>query len=204
MNLLTPEAFRVATGVSRETMSRLELFANALIKWNRSVNLVSETSLADVWRRHFLDSAQLLALAPPTSQTWIDLGAGAGFPGLVLAIMGAPDVHLIESNQRKCEFLRATARQTATNVTIHCQRIEDMTKLHADVITARAIGPLAKLIDLSRAFATQGTLGLFIKGSKFGTELTALAKYPTIQLELVKSRSHSSGVILRLKGFDNS
>jgi len=201
---LTPEAFCVATSVSRETMSRLELFADALIKWNRGVNLVSEASLADIWRRHFLDSAQLLALAPPTCQTWVDLGAGAGFPGLVLAIMGAPDVHLIESNQRKCEFLRATARQTATKVTIHCQRIEDMTKLNADVITARAIGPLAKLIDLANAFAKQDTLGLFIKGSKFGTELTALAKYPTIQLELVKSRSHASGVILRVKGFDNS
>ena len=201
---MTPEAFRAELNVSRETLARLERFAAALRRWNAALNLVSAASLGDLWRRHFLDSAQLLPLAPDAARVWLDLGSGAGFPGMVLAVLGAAEVHLIESNGRKCEFLRAVARATATDLTIHHQRIEDMPALRADVVTARALAPLPRLIELSRRFASADTVGLFPKGARVASELTTVAKYPRMKVERVASRSSSSATILRVKGFSNT
>ncbi len=106
---MTPRSFRDAIPVSRETLSHFETFAEMLGRWQRRVNLVGAASLDDPWRRHFYDSAQLALLVPKSCARLVDLGAGAGFPGLVLAIMGAPGVELIESNARKCAFLRASS-----------------------------------------------------------------------------------------------
>jgi len=141
---LGPEGFAAQTGVSRETVARLEGYAELLKRWSGRINLVSRNTLGDLWRRHFLDSAQLLPLIPQKARSLVDLGSGAGFPGLVLAILGVSGVELIESDKRKGVFLREAARLTNTPVKITDSRIE-MAKPHAaDVVTARACAPLGK------------------------------------------------------------
>ena len=142
---LSAEGFASQADVSRETLARLEAYAALLIKWNKRINLVSRASLADLWRRHMLDSAQLITALPPPPidrpRRLVDLGSGAGFPGLVLAALGARDVHLIEADRRKVEFLRAAARAMDTSVTVHPGRSESVAPLAAGVVTARACAP---------------------------------------------------------------
>src|SRR5579863_7255133 len=121
---LDPRGFAALSGVSRETVARLEAYAGLLVRWSAHINLVGANTLDDLWRRHFLDSAQLLTHLPAATQSLIDLGSGAGFPGLVLAIAGVPHVELVESDARKCVFLREAARITAAPVVIHNSRIE--------------------------------------------------------------------------------
>ncbi len=138
-----PEDFAAAFSVPRETVEKLELYAALLAQWQRAVNLVSPSTLNDIWHRHFADSAQILAFAPD-ARNWIDLGSGGGFPGLVIAILVANhenhDVHLIESNSRKCAFLSDVARRTGTAVKVHEGRIEDIATRGqlgtADVVTS--------------------------------------------------------------------
>jgi len=205
---LTAEGFRAETNVSRETLSRLEGYAHLLRKWNRAINLVSSDSLRDQWRRHFLDSAQLWSLLPPPGarpRVLVDLGSGAGFPGLVLAILGAGAVHLIESDQRKAAFLRETARETGTDVTIHDCRIEDVPAFSADVVTARAFAPLPRLLAAAAPFLRPATaedsggMGLFLKGRSLQRELTdSLGKWK-MQFDLHPSRTDPTAQILRLR-----
>ena len=197
---MTPAAFRAASGVSRETLARLEIYAALLTEWRRRASLVSRASLSDLWRRHMLDSAQLLGLAPTGARVWVDLGSGAGFPGMVLAIMGAREVHLIDSNARKCRFLGAVARATRTPVRIHCARIEALDPWPADVVTARALAPLATLLEHARPFFHDHTVGLFPKGQHVETELTAAPKYRTIVSRMVTSQSDAHGTVLIVKG----
>ena len=134
-------------------MQRLETYAGLLVKWQAKINLVGPATLPDLWRRHFLDSAQLLPLLPAAAGTLADLGSGAGFPGLVLAIMTDWRVHLLDSDQRKCAFLRQVALDCGVldRVTIHAKRIEQVTGIAADVVTARACAPLGELLGSGRA-----------------------------------------------------
>lgn len=201
MKPLTPDQFCSETGVSRETRDRLQVYADLLVKWQKAVNLIGQGTLNDIWRRHFLDSAQLLPLAPAGARVWVDLGSGAGFPGLVLAVLGAPDVHLIESDGRKCAFMQEVARITQTQAQIHRCRIETAPRLRADVCVARALAPLTTLLDLAEQFSDQDTVCLFPKGQDVEVELTEAAKSWTIQVERLPSRSDPSGTILRVKGF---
>ena len=194
--------FREETGVSRETLDRLETYAALLAKWQRRINLVGRSTLDDLWRRHMFDSAQLLPLLPEGVRTLVDLGSGAGFPGLVLAILGVPEVHLIESDSRKAAFLREVSRETSTPVDIHVARIERVPAFVADVVTARALAPLGKLLDLASRFADDRTVMIFPKGQDVDRELTATTKHTTMRTEFVPSRAHESSVILRLTGTD--
>src|SRR5687767_1366639 len=139
---LAPEELGVALGLTRETLNRLAVHLDLLRRWQRAINLVGRSTLADPWRRHVLDSAQLYPHLAGQAGPVVDLGSGAGFPGLVLAILGAPDVHLIESDQRKAQFLREAARVTGTPVMVHARRIEDVAPFPASVVTARALAPL--------------------------------------------------------------
>ncbi len=192
------------TAVSRETLARLEDFATLLRKWQRRINLVSDSSLGDLWRRHMLDSAQILAYAPRRAAdrrlNWVDLGSGAGFPGLVVAIMGAGEVHLIESNARKCAFLGEAARITGARVTIHCDRIGDIEPWPADVITARACAPLGRLLALAQPFTGPRSRCLFLKGQDIEFELTEASKCWRIDAKVHKSRSSPSGAVLEIRG----
>jgi 16S rRNA (guanine527-N7)-methyltransferase len=199
---LGPEGFQDATGVSRETLARLELYAALLEKWNAAMNLVARSSLGDLWRRHMLDSAQLLPLLPPAPtlrrRVLVDLGSGAGFPGLVLAILGAGEVHLVEADQRKVQFLRTVAREVGSDAHIHGVRIEAMKAFEADVVTARALAPLPRLMRLAAPYLETGAIGLFLKGRRVEEELTGLPEAWTIPVERLASRSDPQGTILRV------
>jgi 16S rRNA (guanine527-N7)-methyltransferase len=185
--------------VSRETLARLERYVALLREWNPRVNLVSRLSLEDAWRRHVLDSAQLAALIPREAKRLVDLGSGAGFPGLVLAILGLPEVHLIESDGRKCAFLREAARVTATAVTVHNRRIETMAPLPADVVTARALAPLPELLDLAVPFLQPHTICVFLKGKNAAEELRDARGRWTMQERIVPSRTDRAASVVTLR-----
>ncbi len=196
---LTPAGFQRATNVSRETFERLEAYAAILEKWQPAINLVGRDSLPDLWRRHMLDSAQLFPLIPARARILVDLGSGAGFPGLVLAAMGVPEVHLIESDARKASFLRETGRIMGLAPVIHARRVEDMAPLGADVITARALAPLANLLNLGEKFLLPHTICLFLKGKGVDEELTEARETWNMTVKRQISASDPSGTILRLE-----
>jgi len=198
---LDPAGFAEATGVSRETLSRLEGYAALLVKWQKAINLVAKDSLPDLWRRHMLDSAALWPLIPPESRVLVDLGSGAGFPGLVLAIMGFPEIHLIESDTRKCAFLSETARLFAPGkVSVHRGRIEAVEPIAADVVTARALADLDTLLGYTARFLKPEGVCLFLKGRKAEDELTLAGQRWTMSVERFANPAESSGLLLRIKG----
>lgn len=186
--------------VSRETMDRLAAYLALLEKWNRAINLVSKATLADPWRRHLLDSAQLLPYLPEGSATALDLGSGAGFPGLVLAILGGERLamHLVESDVRKAAFLREAARVTGTAATVHNRRIEEIREFPVDVVTARALAPIAAILGLAAPFMAEKTQLLLLKGAQTHKELTEAEKNWTINATLHPSRSDPSGFIVQI------
>ena len=198
---LTPSAFAEAAGVSRETLERLEGYAALLTKWQKTINLVARDSLGDLWRRHMLDSAALWPLIPEGSSVLVDLGSGAGFPGLVLAIMGMPDVHLIESDARKCAFLTEAARLFSPNsVKIHRGRIESLAPVPADVVTARALTDLDALLGYAERFLKPDGICLFPKGRQGEHELTLAGQRWTMAAERFPNPAESSGILFRIKG----
>ncbi len=198
-----PSEFTFETQVSRETLDRLATYVNLLTDWNERLNLVAPSTIPDVWRRHILDSAQLAPLIPPEARTIVDLGSGAGFPGLVLAIMLADRpglrVHLVESTQKKCRFLEAVIAATGAPAEVHATRAEDM-RLKADVVTARAVAPLDRLFPLAHPFFRPGTIALFLKGRSLNDELTLATKSWTLSATPIPSRSDPSGFVLRVTG----
>ena len=191
--------FAKLVNVSRETLERLNLFVDLLTAWNRRINLVGRDTMGDVWRRHILDSAQLYALIPPSARILVDLGSGGGFPGLVLAILGAPQVHLVEADQRKAVFLREAIRITGATATVHAVRLDRVKPFIADVITARALAPLGDLLEISADFRGSHTVCLFPKGHSLGEELTLAAKAWKMRHQIWPSLSDPSGGILRLE-----
>jgi 16S rRNA (guanine527-N7)-methyltransferase len=193
------KAALAALPVSRETMARLELYAELLAKWQKAVNLVASGTLPDLWRRHMLDSAQLWPLLPAGTARLVDLGSGAGFPGLVLALLGVPEVHLVESDQKKAAFLREAARVTGAPATVHNCRIEELRPFAVDVVTARALAPLPRLLELAAPFLREGAIGLFLKGESAAEELTQARRQWTMTATAQASRTSPQGVILRVE-----
>lgn len=197
---LTPDQFRRETAIGAADLARLETFVALLQRWRRRINLVSAASLADVWRRHVLDSAQLLPLIPAGARRLCDLGSGAGFPGLVLAILGAPQVHLVESDGRKCAFLAEANREARAGAVIHHARAEALAPLGADVVTARALAPLPRLLPLAERHLGPGGVVLALKGRNVARELTESQKTWNMRATLIASRSDPSGVVLKVEG----
>ena len=195
---MTPQSFREASAVSPETLSRLETFSELLGRWNHRVNLVGAASLDDPWRRHFYDSAQLFPLIPKKCRRLVDLGSGAGFPGLVLAIMGVRGVELIEANGRKCVFLNEIVRATATRVTVTQGRIGNTDAGPADVVTARACAPLGKLLGYVHRFLAAGGTALLLKGARVDEELTQAGKSWTMEVTRRPSLSDPAGTVLEI------
>jgi 16S rRNA (guanine527-N7)-methyltransferase len=190
---------------SRETWARLEQFVDLLLKWQRSTNLVASSTIPRMWTRHVADSLQLVAIAPHATR-WIDLGAGGGFPGLVIACALAEkagtQIHLVESVQKKAAFLRTAASELALPAIVHAQRIEDFvstTTERFDVVTARALAPLDRLIDYAIPLLKRGAVGLFSKGQDVEAELTQASKSWTIQTDLVPSKTDPHGRIVRVR-----
>ena len=193
------EARAFVAGLGDEpAMERLEWLIRALIEENDRQNLVAKTSLGTLWRRHIADSAQLLAHVPRETGPWLDLGTGAGFPGLVLALMGGGRVTLVESNSRKCAFLREVIRTTGAPARVETARIEDLAPLGADVVTARACAPLPRLIGYVARHLAPGGVALLPKGSGAAAELTQAGKIWMMSASLMPSQSDPSGHVLKL------
>jgi 16S rRNA (guanine527-N7)-methyltransferase len=188
--------------VSRETQQRLETFVDLLAKWRDVTNLISSASFDHIWLRHVADSAQILSLAPEAKR-WIDLGSGAGFPGMVLAIQLADTpgalVHLIESDQRKCAFLREVARETGAAAEIHAARIEAIAPqslMPMDAVTARALAPLPILINYAKPWIERGATGIFPRGRTVEAQAAAFAPPAGLRFETVNSRIDPNAAIL--------
>lgn len=183
--------------VSRETLEKLEVYRRLLEKWQKAINLVGPATLDDIPTRHFFDSAQMLRYIQDTDIRMVDLGSGAGFPGLVLAILGVREVHLVESDVRKATFLREVSRETKTPVTIHDIRAEDVTIPDVSLVTARALAPLTDLLGHMDRIAPKRT-GLFLKGLQHGEEVEKAARKWQFQHEIFPSESDMSGKIIRV------
>ena len=196
---MTPDQIGELLNVSRETIDKFQAYLTLLEKWQRRINLVSKSTLADKWRRHILDSGQLAAYYPPQTRQILDIGSGAGFPGLVLAVMGGVTVDLVESDQRKAVFLSTVIRELRLPAKVHNQRIETMPNLRPDVITARALAPVPKLLNLIKTQMSPECVCLFLKGASVEDELTNLQSYSTMVATTHPSLSGSTGVVLELK-----
>jgi 16S rRNA (guanine527-N7)-methyltransferase len=191
--------------VSRETEDRLAAFVELLARWRKTTNLIADSTFASVWTRHVADSAQLFAIAPEAKR-WVDMGSGAGFPGLVIAIQlaGVPGavVHCVESNQRKCAFLREAVRATGAPATIHPQRVESIepSSLEAvDAVTARAFATLPLTLKLARPWMERGALGVFPRGESAKDQLAALPQASAYAIEVLASVVDPKAAILRVR-----
>jgi 16S rRNA (guanine527-N7)-methyltransferase len=198
------KAFLDACPVTHETIHRLTIYQEMLISWNEKMNLVAASTLSQIWTRHFLDSAQLMPFIPETTKTIADLGAGAGFPGLVLAIMAKDEkgsfcVHAIESTGKKADFLEAVVQEIGLNAVVRRERIEDVKDLKADVVAARALKPLPELLKYANKLIHKDSLCLFLKGKSATEELTQAKKYWTFSAKIHPSQSDDSGNILVMR-----
>lgn len=198
---MTADEFQSLTGAAPERMAELERFLVLLARGNDVMNLVGPDTIPDFWNRHAWDSAQLLDKAG-FARTWADLGAGAGFPGLVLAILskGRPDAHvwLIDSLQKRCRFLQTVVDELALPATVVWGRAEEQA-IKVDVVTARAVAPMEKLLGYAQPYLSRGAQGLFLKGEKAVEELKGAAKAWHVDAELTVSRSDPRGRIVTVR-----
>ncbi|MEL6642609.1 MAG: 16S rRNA (guanine(527)-N(7))-methyltransferase RsmG [Pseudomonadota bacterium] len=195
------DVFAQQTGVSRETLARLQVYAGLLSKWNPRINLVAPATLPNLWQRHFLDSAQVHEAAPQRIGHWADLGTGGGFPGLVVAILAADTptkVTLVESDQRKAAFLRTVVQAVGVDATVIAKRIEEVAPLAADVVSARALAPLPKLLDLCTRHLAPGGVALLPKGARADAEIAKALETWQFRCEKTPSRTEDGAVILKL------
>jgi len=192
------ESFAEAAAASPAQVADLDRLLALLSDWNARMNLVGPSTLPDFWSRHAWDSAQLLQLAPD-ARTWADLGAGAGFPGLVLAILGKGrpgfHVHLVESMAKRCRFLGAAVEELDLPATVHNARAENLA-LPVDIVTARACAPLPRLLGYARPYLTAGAKGLFLKGQDVASEMEEAARYWEFDADIVPSMSDERGRIV--------
>lgn len=183
-----------------QTDAQLRQFADLLLRWNTSLNLIAARDADVVWDRHIADSLQLVKLMPPDVTRAIDLGTGGGFPGLVLAIATGVPFDLVESDRRKASFLRTAVLATGAPATVHCCRIEDATMPAAPLVTARALAPLPRLLPLAARLLTDDGVCLLLKGAKVEDELAAAERDWAMTVDRVPSRTSADGVVLRLTG----
>ncbi len=197
------EDFRKLFDISSDVFSKLEIYHALLLKWQKAINLVSPNSIPQAWHRHFIDSSQLVELIPETAKIYADLGCGAGFPGLVLAIMRPElEVHLVESDERKCQFMRTVARETGANVQIHTKRIENVSDdFCPDFVTARALSSLENLFEYCLPWAQKNkNLELcFLKGARAEEELEIAKKKYSFDYTSTQSITDSGAQILSIQ-----
>lgn len=209
MIINTYEEFCSYQHVSRETFKKFEIFVEVLLKWQKSVNLISNSTINTIWKRHFLDSAQLYTYSQDIKGNILDIGSGAGFPGMILAMMGNNNVNLIESDQKKCIFMREVARLTNTKVKIYNCRIEDLDYMKPELIISRALAPLSKLIEyvdnhmnknIEENKATPKLL--FLKGKNYNNEIYDLLKIKKLEIDIFPSITDDFGKVLYIKNIN--
>ena len=189
------------TGVSRETMAKIRIYASLLEKWQKKINLVSATTLPDMWRRHFYDSFQLKGLFDKSkceNLKILDIGSGAGFPGLLLSLLGVGECHMVESNGKKCTFMSQVIRDVGCNAVVHNERAEMIKPFHVDYVISRACASLDKLLFLGQNFIKPGTVCLFLKGQAADQEIAGAEENWTFDVEKFTSTSEETGVILKV------
>ena len=202
MTINSYKDFCLFQNVSRETYEKFIIFHKTLIKWQNSINLISKNTLENIWERHFLDSAQLYKITKDFKGNIIDFGSGAGFPGLILAMMGHKKIHLVESDQKKCTFLREVSMLSETNITVHNSRIENLEYFDVELITARALAPLNKLIDYAESFVNKSSTKnnppkmLFLKGKSYKQEISNLIQKQDFSIQKLQSITDKFGKIL--------
>lgn len=195
--------------VSRETLGYLERFESLVRKWNPAINLVSAASLADIRNRHTADSAQLFRLCPQPAARWVDIGTGGGFPGLVVAII-ARELHpglrftLVESDARKATFLRQAAHDLDLEVSVLTERIERLASLNADVLSARALAPLALLLAHAGRHLRRNGVAIFPKGERHTEELAEARLQWHFEVEQQPSRTDSTAAILVIRNIERA
>jgi 16S rRNA (guanine527-N7)-methyltransferase len=189
---------RGAAALTADPTSRLHQFADLLLRWNTTLNLIATKDAGIVWDRHIADSLQLVPLMPAGIERAIDLGTGGGFPGLVLAIATRVRFDLVEADRRKASFLRTAVLETGAPATVHACRIEDAPLPPAPLVTARALAPLPRLLPLAARFLSADGVCLFMKGAKVEDELQAVGKDWAMTVRRVSSKTSADGVILRI------
>lgn len=194
----------LAGDVSRETLERLSIYADLLIKWQKKINLVAPSTIPMIWSRHMLDSAQLCAYAPPHAAHWLDIGSGGGFPGLVCAAIAAErmpstQVALVESDQRKATFLREAARHMGLSVTVHGCRIDALTPQGADIVSARALAPLPNLCEMAHFHLGVDGICLFQKGVRYADELEMAKHDWHFSHDIFPSVTDADAVVMRIE-----
>jgi 16S rRNA (guanine527-N7)-methyltransferase len=198
---MTKSAFELLNNyisISHETFDKLSAYHDLLLKWQSKINLISNDTIKDVWRRHFLDSLQLLSYIDNKEKAIVDLGSGAGFPAMALAIAGFQNVHLVESDIRKSAFLREVARITETKATIHNCRIEEIKIEKIDIVTSRACASLDKLLHLVYDKISHETICLFHKGKNYSMECEEASKNWQYDISVTPSIVDSEGVIVKI------
>ena len=193
-----PDEFSRDISFSRETLAQLKEFVYLLLRWQKALNLVGSSTVDDIWRRHILDSAQIYQFLKPPG-CLIDLGSGAGFPGVVLAIMGYPAVKLIESNGKKCTFLRSVSHSLDINVeVIQCRIEEHKPSQRAAYITSRALASLEKVLIYSEPLLSRQGKCFFLKGANVAPELTKAKKKWNMDVHKHISLSNPRGVVIEI------
>ncbi len=198
-----PESQWATLGVSRESLGRLERLVSVTLTWQERINLIAPSTIQEIWKRHILDSAQLLPLLPANTQRIADLGSGGGFPGLVLAATSGAEVHMFEATEKKVAFLQEALRQMGVVGKVHrtrlVQNVAPLNMPQVQCVTARAFAPLTELLGYAQPFMAKGSTGLFHKGQDIDTELTEAAKAWTIAYQKHSSLTDSLSVILEVK-----
>jgi 16S rRNA (guanine527-N7)-methyltransferase len=200
--MTTPGEFQKATNVSRETLGRFQVYSELLLNWQKKINLIGPGTEKDVWGRHFLDSAQVLGLVNKAgikkNRSWLDIGSGAGFPGLVLSILGEERVFLVEPNPKKCAFLRAVIRGTGAGAEVLHSKVEDLSPFPVDIVTSRALAPVEQLLRWGAPFLEEGGEFWLLKGETGDQELTSAMKNNSMKSEVFQSLTDKTGKILRI------
>lgn len=195
--------------VSRETLQRLKDYEALVRHWTPAINLISKASIPMIWDRHILDSAQVFPLCPPSAQSWMDVGSGAGFPGLVVAILAKDSkpelkVTLVEADARKATFLRHAAGRLGLSVDVITDRIESLSPEKADVISARALAPLVSLLSIANQHLAHGGLAIFPKGARYAEEVAAAREGWVFDLESRTSLSEPDAAILIIRNIERA
>ncbi len=186
--------------ISLEAFERLKAYVALAQRWTKSINLVSQRDHELIWSRHVLDSLRLLPLLPKGAANGVDLGSGAGFPGLVLAIASGVSFDLVEADRRKAAFLVEAQRVTGAPVTVHCARIEELRLPLAPLVTARALAPLTRLLSYAHPLLLPGGTALFLKGARADQEIIEAERHWRMQVERFEDPQHPHSTVLAITG----